>query len=301
MSGQQWRLTKGDLEAVVVEAGGGLRTLRRGDADVLAGYAEDAMAPSGRGQLLIPWPNRIGDGRYTFDGEDHELPITERSTGTASHGLVRWGSWRASERDEDRVVLRHEIHPRPGYPFALDLRVAWQVDDRGVRCDTLAVNVGDRPAPFGYGAHPYLAVAGPVAATPLTVPAGRVVLVDDVHQLPTGTEPVDGTAFDLRGGPVLGDRSIDHAYTDLARGEDGCWTVTMPTPAGLATVWGGPGLDWVQVFTGKSDPADLPAGLTPGVAVEPLSCPPDAFRSGDGLVRLAPGEAWSAQWGVEVA
>lgn len=299
--GDEWQLGSGDVRAHVVEVGGGLRSLTVGDLDVVADYPPDVMAPSGRGQVLVPWPNRIRGGRYDFGGERHELPLTERETGNAIHGLVRWESFRPTERDPDRVVLLHTLHPHPGYPFALEVRIAWQVDARGLTCTTRLTNLGVDTAPVGYGAHPYLALGGTQAARArLTVPAERVVLVDGQRMLPTGTREVGGTPFDLRGGDPLGERSIDNAYTGLARGEDGCWTVTLETDAGAVDLWGGPGLDWVQVFTGRSDPARLPAGQPAGIAVEPLSCPPDAFNSGEGLVSLPPGGTWSAQWGIEV-
>ncbi|WP_338750103.1 aldose 1-epimerase family protein [Janibacter alittae] len=299
-TGTQWQLSSGDVEAVVVEAGGGLRTLTVAGVEVVAGYPVADMAPSGRGQLLVPWPNRIRDGRYRFDGRDHVLPITERSTGNASHGLVRWEAFRPTERDDDRIVLVHTVHPRPGYPFALEVRVVWQVDPRGLTCATTITNIGRDVAPVGYGAHPYLALgATPAAQARLTVPADRVVLVDPDRKLPVGTHEVAGSPFDLRGGDRLGDRDIDNAYTGLERGPDGCWTVTLE--GGRTTrLWGGPGMDWVQVFTGRSTPAGLGEGLATGIAVEPLSCPPDAFNSGEGLVALQPGTTWTGQWGVEI-
>lgn len=304
-SGEQWELTSGRVRALVVEVGGGLRSLVVDGVDVVADYPPDVMAPSGRGQVLVPWPNRIRDGRYAFGGRRHELPITERSTGNASHGLVRWEPFRPTERDADRITLRHTLHPHPGYPWALEVRLTWQVDARGLTCTTHLTNVGDETAPVGYGAHPYLALgATPFADARLTVPADRVVLVDETRKLPVGTaevtDPSLRAAHDLRGGDPLGDRSIDHAYTGLTRGPDGCWTVTLETDGRTVDVWGGPGLDWVQVFTGRSDPAQLPPGQPAGIAIEPLSCPPDAFNSGEGLVSLTPGATWSAQWGIEV-
>lgn len=299
-SGEQWELTSGAVRAHVVEVGGGLRTLTVDGVDVVAGYPADAMAPSGRGQVLVPWPNRVRDGRYVFAGTAHELPITERATGNASHGLVRWEAFRLLERTDDRVVVEHVLHPRPGYPFALEVRLTWQLDPCGLTCTSRLTNVGDGAAPVGYGAHPYLALGATAAADArLTVPADRVVLVDEERLLPTGTREVGGTPFDLRGGGALGERAIDNAYTGLARGPDGRWTVTLEGEREIR-LWGEAGLDWVQVFTGRSDPSRLPPGQPAGIAVEPLSCPPDALRSGEGLVSLEPGRQWSAQWGIEV-
>lgn len=302
-TGEQWTIRRDGVEAVVVEVGGGLRSLTIDGIDVVAGYPQEAMPGSGRGQLLVPWPNRIREGRYDFGGQTHELPITERATGTASHGLVRWAPFTAAEQDDDAIVLRHTVHPRPGYPFAIEVRVTWTVEATGLRCATTLTNVGDGSAPVGYGAHPYLALGGGRAENArLTVPADQVVLVDDDSKTPVATQDVAGTPFDLREGAVVGGLDgLDHAYSGLVRGDDGCWTVSLVTSSHTARVWGGEGLDWVQVFTAKASPDGLPPGQPPGVAVEPLSCPADAFRSGDGLVVLEPGDSWRAQWGIEVA
>lgn len=294
-SGEQWQIEHGDLVAVVTEVGGGLRSLRLGDLDVVAGYEADEMASSGRGQVLVPWPNRLRDGRYEMDGTTHELPITEPETGNASHGLARWEGWRLRERHDDAVVVSHTIHPRPGWPFHVEVVVAWVLDGSGLTCATQATNVGNAVAPWGYGAHPYLALAGtPAAQARVRVPAAQVLLVDD-RMLPADLVEVGGTPFDLRDGEPLGERDVDNAYTDLERGEDRCWQVEVATDRLVSRVWGGPGLDWVQVFTGKA----RDEGGAPGVAVEPLSCPADAYNTGVGLVRLEPGQTWTAQWGLE--
>lgn len=303
-TGEQWTLRRGSLEAVIVEVGGGLRTLTADGVDVVAGYPETAMPTSARGQILAPWPNRIRDGRYRFGGEQHVLPITERATGTASHGLVRWTPFAVTERDDAALVVHRTIHPRPGYPFIVEVRLAWSLDDDGLRCAVTLSNVGATAAPVGFGAHPYLALGGAAAdAVSVEVPADRVVLVDERDKIPQATVEVTGTPFDLRAAPKLGAvdlPEIDHAYTGLGRGPDGCWEATVATPSHTATVWGGEGLDWVQVFTGKAHAVGDPRN-PPGIAIEPLSCPADAFSSGDGLITLQPGERWAAQWGIGLA
>src|SRR6185503_1632108 len=160
-SGEQHELSYGDQQAVVVEVGAGLRTYTVGDRDVLDGYAMDEMCASGRGQVLLPWPNRIEDGRYTFDGRDHQLPLTEVAAGNAIHGLVRWSSWTVAERAEESVVLEHVLRPQPGYPFALELRIVYSLGAGGLTVRTTATNAGEAPCPFGSGMHPYFTLGTP--------------------------------------------------------------------------------------------------------------------------------------------
>ena len=111
-----------------MEVGGGLRAFSVAGRDFVDGYAVEAMCTSGRGQVLMPWPNRIDGGRYRFDGRDLQLPLTEASKGNAIHGLVRWASWRVIEHEPARAVLGHVLRPQPGYPFVLDLRIEYSLE-----------------------------------------------------------------------------------------------------------------------------------------------------------------------------
>ncbi|HLY85241.1 MAG TPA: hypothetical protein VKO84_01835 [Gaiellaceae bacterium] len=250
-SGEQFELSAGRHCVVVVEVGGGIRAWD----GVLFGYGEDEMCSSGRGQVLAPWPNRLAGGRYEWDGGELQLPVNEVSSSSAIHGLVRWANWRVVEQEPARVLLEHVLHPQPGYPFTLRLRVDYRLAETGLTARTEAENFGDRPCPFDAGHHPYV-----------LAPTGRV---DDLE---------------LNGGRI-GARRLDET-----RHEPGGWRVEV----GEVTVWGDEAWPWMQVFTG-----DLPDIRRRGLAVEPMTCPPQAFRTGEGVIRLEPGERWSGEWGIE--
>lgn len=297
-TGAQWLLSHGDQRAVVVEVGGGLRTYAVGGQDVVAGFGAHQQVLHGRGQTLMPWPNRVRDGRYTVDGVEQQLPITEVARHNASHGLVRWALWELLAQEPGRVEVRYRLHPQPGWLWNLDLRQVYQLDDAGLRVSVSAQNLSPTAAPFGFAAHPYVATHGasPAEVT-LQIPADTYVTVDPQRLLPTGEASVVGTAYDFRAARALGQpRLLDTAYTDLAR-QGQRWQVRVGMPGRTVEVWGGPGLDWVQVFSEK---VSLPvAGAnSPGIAVEPMSCPADAFNSGRDLVWIEPGGTWRAQWGM---
>jgi aldose 1-epimerase len=296
-TGEQFVLRAGAAEVAVVEVGGGLRTYRVGDRDVLDGYPLDEMAGNARGHVLAPWPNRLGDGRYVWDGEQHVTPVTEPARGTAIHGLVQYVAWRPLARTADAVVLEHLLHPRPGYPFALRLRIGYELSPDGLRVTTTATNVGARALPYGEGHHPYLA-PGPgrrLDDCTLSAPAATRVVADD-RGLPTGTEPVAGTPYDLRGGSVVGDRVVDSCFTDLERDADGLARVRLTDPDGHgAELWQDEGYPYLQLFTGDRVPAPR---YRRGLAVEPMTCPPDAFRTGEAVRRLEPQESTTASWGL---
>ena len=126
-SGEQYGLSFQAQRATIVEVGGGLRTYEVGEREVLDGYGVDELCRSGRGQVLAPWPNRVAGGVYSFDGEEHRLALTEPTAGNAIHGLARWACWRAAEKEPERVVMEHVLHPQPGYPFTLRLRVEYRL------------------------------------------------------------------------------------------------------------------------------------------------------------------------------
>jgi aldose 1-epimerase len=288
-SGAQYRIASGDQEATVVEVGGGLRTYSVGGEPVLDGYGVDEMAGGGRGQLLLPWPNRIRDGKYRFGDDDHQLALTEPSRHNASHGLVRWASWSAGAHEPDRVVMALTLHPQPGYPFTLGLSVEYRVDVAGLSVATTATNRGDRPCPYGAGAHPYLTAGTDlVDDIVLRVPAATRLEADE-RGIPTGSAAVDGSPYDFRQPRRIGDVVLDTAFTDLA------WAEVVLDGPRPATVWWDGSYRWVMVFTGDTLG---PSRRRRGLAVEPMTCAPNAFVSGDGLRVLEPEESWTTTWGI---
>jgi aldose 1-epimerase len=294
-TGEQVELVHGDQRAVVVEVGGGLRAYAAGQRELLDGYDVDAMSTSGRGQLLIPWPNRLQDGRYEFDGRRHQLALSEPEHGNAIHGLVRWTRWFVREREADRVLLEHVLHPQPGYPFSLTVEVEYALAADGLSVRTTATNIGVDACPYGAGVHPYLTVGTPsVDAAILTSPGATVIRSDD-RGLPVGTDPVERTPFDFRRARAIAATALDHAFTDLERGDDGLARVELRHPDGSGVVlWVDEGYRYLMLFTG--DP--LPDVGRRSLAVEPMTCPPNAFRTGESLVRLEPGETHTARWGL---
>jgi aldose 1-epimerase len=297
--GDQHELALGDQRAVVTEVGAGLRSYSADGRELLDGFAADAMVTSGRGQVLLPWPNRIEDGSYEFDGRHHQLALTEATARNAIHGLVRGVAWAVREREPSRLVMTHALHSQPGYPFPLALELEYALTEDGLRVRTTATNAGPAPCPFGAGAHPYLTLGTPtVDPLVLTVPAAAV-LVSDERGIPTGSDPVEGTERDFRKPKPIGGTVLDHAFTDLERDDDGRARVCVHEPgsgAGL-TLWVDEGYAYLMVFTG--DP--LPDVNRRSLAVEPMTCPPNAFRTGEALIRLEPGETFAGSWGLTPA
>jgi aldose 1-epimerase len=295
-SGEQIEIAHGDQEAVVVEVGGGLRAYSAAGREIIDGYGADEMSSSGRGQVLIPWPNRVLDGAYEFEGRRHQLPIDDVEEQDAIHGLVRWAAWTVAEREPDRVVMEHVLHPQPGYPFSLALAIEYVLSDQGLRVAATATNLGTSPCPYGAGAHPYLTVGTPSVDSLILRSPGRTVLRSDARGIPVGADSVEGTDYDFRRPREIGATRLDNAFTDLERDDDSLARVELRNPGedrGL-TLWVDERYPYLMLFTG--DP--LPDVNRRSLAVEPMTCPPDALRSGQDLVRLEPGGSFTSAWGI---
>ena len=293
-TGKQLDLVLGDQEATITELGAGLRRYAVGGLDVVKGYAADEPVSGGRGQQLIPWPNRIRDGRYPWAGKTQQLVLSEPPRHNASHGLSRYAPWTVVEQGDAHVVCAFTVFTQPGWPGVLDARLTYRLTEDGLHVTLDATNVGESDVPFGYGAHPYLTVGETtVDEVRVTLPAASRLEVDD-RLLPVAVSRVDGTDLDLRDGSPIGDRVLDTAYTDLTREAGGGWTATLEREDRYAALWADASFGWAQVFTGEKR-RDI------GIAVEPMTCGPDAFNEGPthaAMKVVSPGETLSFRWGI---
>ncbi|WP_372593554.1 aldose 1-epimerase family protein [Actinotalea sp.] len=302
LSGLQIVLRLGDQEATVTDVGAKLRSYSVSGRPVVTPFPEDVVAPAGHGAVLAPWPNRMRDGRYTFDGVDHQVDISEPERSTALHGLVMWQRWSveqvadAGHEDGQAVTLALRLAPSGGYPFDLLLRTTYRLTATGLHVQTTATNLGATAAPYGVGFHPWLSPGdGSIDDCTLRLDATTRVLVDD-RLLPVGTTPVDGS-YDLREPRPVRGLDLDDAYVDVLRDEDGLsWIRLTGADGRTAAVWMDESMDTWQVCTG--DHLGDPEWCRTGVAAEPMSCLADAFRTGDRLVRLEPGAEHEVTWGL---
>ncbi len=295
-TGAQHTIEAGGFQAVVTEVGAGLRSLAHEGRPLVLGYPEHHAPFGSAGLPLIPWPNRIKDGRYEFDGEERQLALTEPKTGNAAHGFSRSFPWRLLSREDGSVTLGLRLFPQIGYPHILDLTIAYTLGPSGLTVETTARNSGDTAAPYGFGAHPYLTLGEPVDGAVLELPASRWLPVDE-RKIPVGRRDVEGTEYDFRTARPIGETVLDTAFTGLARGADGLVRVRLTTGDGTRGVelWGAEGIGWLQLYTGDTLAKEH---RREGLAVEPMSCPPNAFRTGEDVVRLAPGDEVAHRWGI---
>ncbi|CAA9382025.1 aldose 1-epimerase family protein [uncultured Nocardioides sp.] len=295
-TGDQFEISGAGYRAVVTEGGAALRVLEQHGRPLVAGFGEDEMSSGGRGQLLMPWPNRLRDGRYRWQGRDLQLALTEPSRGHASHGLARWVSWTLEEHAPHSVSLVHRLMAQSGYPWLLELRVHYVLSADGLTVTQSATNLAGSAAPYASGAHPYLRVGdGPVDDWELTLPAATRCLVDD-RLIPVGREDVGDTDHDFRVARPVRQVRLDDAFTDLERDDDGRATVLVRdrTSGHGVALWVDERHRWLQLYTGEA----VPELARRAIAVEPMTAPANAFASGEDLATLEPGEELAVSWGI---
>jgi aldose 1-epimerase len=298
-AGQLFEVVSGARTAVITEQGAGLFRVNWDGAELLDTVTDDGFGGfGGHGQLLMPWPGRITDGRYQFEGETYQLPISDVEHHAAIHGWARWATWQVTSAAPGTIELSCRLLAVTGYPFPLELHQSYSWGQTGLDVVLTAQNIGDRPAPFGYGCHPYFSVgSAKVDSDILFVPANSYVPATE-RLVPSGSVlAVEGKDIDFRRGRQIGDAVLDVTLGDLARDAQGIATVELRSGTnGMAVrCHYDESINYVQLFTGDT----LPFGQRQGLAIEPYTCTPNAFNNGFGLIALKPGEHKRISWSIE--
>ncbi|NJN39668.1 MAG: aldose 1-epimerase family protein [Gammaproteobacteria bacterium] len=267
------------------------------DVDVIDGFGACEWAPGGRGQVLAPWPNRLDGGKYRFEGRDAQAALNEPALQNAIHGLVRWLPWKTASKSVDGVELACVLHPQPGYPWQLGLQVGYRLDGKGITVSMRARNESDVPAPLGIGFHPYLTVGRAIDDAVLQIPATRC-LVSDERGLPVASMPVAGSDRDFTRPRRIGSVHLDTGYTEFVRDADGLARAVLAAPDGSRRVglWVDASFRCLTVYTG--DTLSDTSRRRCAVAIEPMTCPPNALRTGSDLLRIPPGAIVEGRWGL---
>lgn len=296
-SGDQYQISFGEQRATIVEVGGGIREYEVGGRDVLDPYALADICDGAHGTPLVPWPNRLADGKYNFHGIDHQVAITEPSKNNAIHGFLRWYPWSVTRHQENRVTVSNRIFPQTGYPFTLNIEIDYVLNKGGLCVTTTASNLGNTVLPFGFGQHPYLSPGkGVIDDCTLELKAFTRVLTDNPRQLPSGSESSVGTAFDFSQPRLLGSQALDYPFKDIERDKDGKAWVKLYAPDGFCSnIWVDESYPYIEIYTGDTLSVDR---RRKGLGTEPMTCAPNAFQSGEGLLEIDPGESKTMQWGA---
>jgi aldose 1-epimerase len=298
-TGDQHTITLGDATATIASVAASLRSFSIGGVDVTTPYPEDVTPPFGDGIVLVPWPNRVDRGAWTLDGEPQQLDLTEPDRDNAIHGLLRYTAYDLVERTESSVTLGATVWPQHGYPFLLETTVRYALIEieggHELEVTHTITNRSAAKAPAAIGTHPFFTI-GDVQPEELvlTLHAATRIEVDD-RLIPTGTTAVEGTTYDLRAGRLLADLDLDHAFADLSP-VDGVVASLRCMDGREVRLVQDEQHHWVQIFTTRKFP-----GTSLAVAIEPMTAPPNALVTGEGLRWVEPGETWTTRWGIQAS
>ena len=296
-AGRLVEIVHGEQRAVITSGGATLRAYDVGDRPVLEHFdSPESVGIGCQGEVLAPWPNRVVDGRWTWQGSSFQLWITEPERGHALHGLVRAFTWNLVEHHENRVEMDVLLLAQPGWPFPLHINVSYALGSTGLTSVLTTTNVGRKRCPYGAGMHPYLAMrGGTVDEAVLHLPAATWLATDE-RLAPTERRSTAGTPFDFTDGSPIGSRRADTAFTDLRVESIDRVEARVTAPDGhTAVLWGDESVRWWQLFTGDALPEPWSRAA---LALEPMTCGPNALNSHDDLILLEPGEAHSMTWGL---
>jgi aldose 1-epimerase len=298
-------LAFGNQRAVVSPWGGSLRRYfiadpLGGETDILWGYSGGSQKKGGQGDVLIPFPGRVADGRYSFDGQTYQLERNDKEGPNAIHGFVRAMPWRVREADQTRVTfdigLEADTFGPKGYPFSLSVSLTYGLDAMGLSCSFTVRNAGQQAAPVGVGFHPYFTVGTALVDEAEVMIPGAGYLEFNDRLVPTGRIlDVRDTEWDYRRYRKIGTVRFNHCYVHLDRDREGV------TTASLRHAGNGRVIDIIMdrsfsalvVYTGDAI-ADEPRRA---VAIEPMTCASDALNHPAwGLTRLLPAQSFTGRY-----
>lgn len=284
------------MRAVIGEVGAALRHLSIGGVALTPDLEDDSEAPFFCGKVLVPWPNRVRDGRWAHGGQTLQLGVNDPVHNTALHGLVHDAAHRPIARSASAVTLAAAITPKDGYPFRLDTEVTYRLVTDGLMTTHTIRNAGSASAPVALGAHPFLTIGDvPVETLTLVVDGTRHVNLDH-RRIPVGEAPVHGSRWDLRSGRVVTDLDLDDSWS-VRREPGGGSRHTLRAPDGrTVALEADHQFGFVHVFITREFPVGGRAATA--VAIEPMTAPANALNNGVGLRWLRPGAAFRASWAI---
>ena len=296
VSGAACTLIAGDLEAVFLPARGMLGASLRHRGEQLLRRVDDLQMAAAKGStagipLLHPWANRLDGMRYRAAGREVQLDASSPMLHLDVHGLplhgVPWSrlAWEPIESQRDRLSARLEWGRKDLldiFPFRHSIVLTATLCAEALTLETALIAGPDGPVPVSFGFHPYFGIPHvPREKWQLRLPAMRRLLLDE-RAIPTGgEEPWD--RFDSE----VGERSFDDGFALL----DPCPSFCLAGGGRRITVELLAGYPYAQIFAPDEQAF---------VAIEPMTAPTNALKSGHGLRLVAPRGRFEAAFRVRV-
>ncbi len=285
--------------------GGGIKEyylVKNGQKEnIIYGYSKDEEKSGSMGDILFPFPGRIENSEYTFEGKKYKLSGLKIKDGHAIHGFAKLAIWKLINKTENSATLSFSMtkkeYEAKGFPFGLTINVTYSLSGKGLMCSAEILNMGDEAAPFGLGFHPYFSINGAkVDEMFLQIPANKMVEFAP-NLKPTGQFlEIDGD-LDFGTQKKIGDLVIDNCFTDLNYENDEAKT-TLSVGDVKITIWQDQNLPYLQLYSADTIGEDH---LRKGLAIEAQTCTGFVLNMPEmGLKVLQPGEKFTASWGIMI-
>jgi aldose 1-epimerase len=313
---QQIKLQFQDQTLVINPLGGGIMEYYTGQGDdridIIYGYNQGENKVGSMGDVLFPFPGRVENSKYTFEGQEYELKNVKLKDGHAIHGFVKTQEWQIEKQDpasvELSITLKKGQYQENGFPFSLKITLAYSLSKEGMTCQAKVENIGGEKAPFGLGFHPYFSVGtDQIDEMILQIKADKLVEFD-AGLKPTGKLlEVSGSDLDFNQPKRIDARVVDNCYTELklqahlagvkAHPRGGLAETVISDGRGRTVIiWQDESFPYLQVYSADTIGDNH---RRRGFAIEPQTCTGFAFNvERMGLKTLEPGEVFEGSWGA---
>ncbi|MEY4410055.1 MAG: hypothetical protein RLZ99_528 [Actinomycetota bacterium] len=285
MTSQTLTITNGDAAAVINLVGLALVGLRFGDHEVIP---ETDLGPKVfAGTLLTPWPNRVEGGSYVFRGQRFQLEVRD-GKGNALHGMVDENLAEVLDAKTGYAKLQTTVLPTAGYPWQLKVEAEFELTSSDLTISYQVTNQSELAAPVGIGSHPYFPYT---ASTTIEVNA-KTAAIHGVNMIPIGEQSASELGLGVGKKALLSNLELDTQFCTLSDP-----VVSITNERFGYDIWQ-QDANWLMVYNTQVFP--WVTGPGNAIAIEPQTCPANAFNTGEDLRVLASGESTSMRWGVRL-
>lgn len=280
--------------ALVSRRAAALRLLQVDGIDLIEPTTATIDPPGMAGAILAPWPNRVDGASWWLNGHEQRLSATEPGFGHANHGLLVETDFTVREHQQDTVTLGASISMPDGYPFVLDITVAYRLCGDGIATTVTVRNLGETRAPVALGAHPYLRIGDvPTGQLRLHLHADHIWPLNGRH-MPVGRRPYAGNIADV----PISDSPRHATFESSDPGQSIAHALTAPDGRRV-TLTADPAYRFTQLWITDALASD--DGPRQAIAIEPMTAPPNALRSGVGLRWVDVDALWTTRWGIRLS
>lgn len=268
--------------------------------EIIDGYsspenAKNTLMTTFKGSNLFPFPNRIADGKYVYGGQQFQLPLNFPQENNAIHGLIYDEEFKLLDQEDGEIgcklLLEYEAEEESeGYPFRYHLKISYRLlENGGFESKIKVTNLMDRSIPVGHGWHPYFRLGNNlVNELQLEFPAEDILKVDE-RNIPIGESSKYNKFNKLT---PIENTILDNCFKLSEENDKAEITIMNKTGTFGYKIWQETGkykYNFLQVYTPPNRKS---------IAIEPMTCAPDAFNNTNGLIILAPLESFTASWGI---